>query len=189
MKTENLSLLNTIVQQKIRELGLVPLRQFQSPKLISLDAPGEKYHLETELASPVARPLPLQISICDDGATVSARLFPSPRIVTEPRAAEYIALANEANRELYRMAGLGRFWVSEEDLDFAYEILFKKEMLESHVEEMAKQLFDVPLSHFQDLYIPLVMLADGVWNGSTALRYFRQLRAEGCVDSRDYGLW
>lgn len=186
MGEENLAALERIIMRKSTELGLYHAKQ--SPKILSLAAPHERFHLMLELSSPVAPPLPLQMSIQDEGDTIRALLFPSPRILTEQTAECFLGLANEANRELYRGTALGRFWVDIENLDFAYELILKEFMLKNSAKEIAVQIFDVPLAHFRDLHIPLVMLAEGGWAPDVALQYLRQLRRDGYVDNRDYGL-
>jgi len=187
VKEENINLLKGIIRRKCTELGWHQVEQ--SSRVISLAAPREKFHLMTELDSPVVPSLPLQMSIQDEGDDVRAILFPSPRLLTEQAAEGFLSLANDANRELYRGTGLGRFWVDMEHLDFAYEVLLKERLVESDVEEAATQLFDVPLMHFRDLHIPLIMMAGGGWDSATALHYFRQLREAGSVDNSEYGLW
>lgn len=187
MKEKNLDMLEKIVRRSSTELRLQVMDS--APKIISLAAPRERFHLFIELDSPVAPPLPFQLSIQGEENAVRALLFPSPRLLTEQTAGRFLCLANEANRELYRGTALGRFWVDIESLDFAYELILKEAMLEKDPEETAAQLFDVPLAHFRDLHIPLVMLAGGTWDWETALRYFQQLRKDGYVDNRDYGLW
>lgn len=187
MKGKNLDVLEKILRHRATELGFQVMDY--TPKIISLAAPREQFHLFIELDSPVAPPLPLQLSIqCEENA-VRALLFPSPRILTKQTAGRFLGLVNEANRELYRGSAIGRFWVDVKNLDLAYEFIFKEAMLENDPTEIAAQLFDVPLAHFRDLHIPLVMLAGGTWDCDTALRYFQQLRKDGFVDNRDYGLW
>lgn len=187
MKEKNLDTLEKIVRRRSAELGLQVMGS--TPKIISLAAPRERFHLFSELDSPVAPPLPLQLSIqCEENA-VRALLFPSPRILTKQTAGHFLGLVNEANRELYRGSALGRFWVDVKNLDLAYEFIFKEAMLESDPEEIATQLFDVPLAHFYDLHIPLVMQAGGIWDCNTALLYLQQLRKDGYVDNKDFGLW
>lgn len=187
MKSENIRLLNRIIRRKSTEFGWH--QGEKSPQVVPLFAPRERFHLFIELDSPVVPPLTLQLSIQGEENTVRSLLFPSPRILTEQTAKYFLSLANEANRELYRGAALGRFWVDIENLDFAYELILKESILESNTEEITAQLFDVPLAHFRDLHIPLVMLAGDIWNCDTALRYFQQLRKDGYVDNRDFGLW
>lgn len=186
MKAENLTSLEKMIRRKSVELGFYSVGDF--PKVVSLFVPQERFHLSIRLRNPVVPDLPLQMSIRDEEGTVRVLLFPSPSILTEHTADQFLILANEANRELYRGAALGRFWVDTENRDFAYELLLRESFLESHPEETAAQLFDVPLSHFRDLHIPLVMLAGGIWSPETALKFFRQLRSEGFVEHSDYGL-
>lgn len=186
MKAETMASLERLIQKKSVELGLHPIGNIS--QVVFLFAPRERFHFATELRSSVVPSLPLQIAIHDEEGGVRALLFPSPPILTEQTAEQFLTLANEANRELYRGAALGRFWLDIENLDFAYEVLLRESLVESHLEEAAAQLFDVPLSHFRDLHIPLVMLAGGTWNPGTALRFFRQLRSEGFVEHSDYGL-
>lgn len=187
MGEESLAALERIIKRKSAELGFYQAKQ--PPKIISLAAPHERFHLMLELSSHIAPPLPLQMSIQDEDDTIRSLLFPSPRLLTGQTAERALCLANEANRELYRGTALGRFWVDIENLDFAYEVLLKERLVEADVEEAATQLFDVPLAHFRDLHIPLIMMAEGGWDSATALRYFRQLRADGYIDNSEYGLW
>lgn len=187
MKSENISLLNRIIRRKSTEFRWQ--QEEKSPQVVPLFAPREEFHLFIELDSPVVPPLPLQMSIQVEEDAVRSLMFPSPRLLTEQTAERFLSLSNEANRELYRGAALGRFWVDIENLDFAYELILKESIFESNTEEIAAQLFDVPLAHFRDLHIPLVMQAGGIWDCDTALRYFQQLRREGYVENRDFGLW
>lgn len=84
---------------------------------------------------------------------------------------------------------MGRFWIDMENLDFAYELIFDESMLANNTEEAAVQMFDVPFAHYLDHHVPLAMMARGIWDCDTAMQYFRQLRKDGCVDNRDYGLF
>jgi hypothetical protein len=187
MQAKNVISLRNIIKRKSAEFGLRQLAY--SPQVIYLAAPQELFHLMTELTSPVAPSLPLQLSIQCEKDAVRALLFPSPRILTEQTAGHFLGLVNEANQELYRGSALGRFWVDVKNLDLAYEFIFKEAMLESDPEEIATQLFDVSLAHFYDLHIPLVMQAGGIWDCNTALLYLQQLRKDGYVDNKDFGLW
>lgn len=184
MKAENLSTLEKIIKRRSTALGFYP--EGLPSGVVHIAAPRECAHLKIELSNPFAPPLSLQISIRDERDILRALLFPSPRILTEQTVNPSLYLANEANRELYRGAAAGRFWVDMESLDFAYELILKESTLKSNAEEVAAQLFDIPLAHFHDLHIPLVMLAGGTWDHDTALRYFQQLRTDGQVDNRDY---
>lgn len=160
MRAENLTVLERVIKQKSAELGFCQKKLTSG--VIPIAAPRERVHLMTELNSPVVPALPLQMSIRDSGNAIRALLFPSPPIIHNEQAAEqFLILENEANRELYRGAALGRFWVDIKNLDFAYELILKESIFESNAEEIAAQLFDVPLAHFRDLHIPLVMLAGG----------------------------
>ena len=102
MKEKNLNTLEKIVRRRSAELGLQVMDS--APKIISLAAPRERFHLFIELDSPVAPPLPLQLSIQGEENAVRVLLFPSPRLLTEQTAERFLSLANETNRELYRGA-------------------------------------------------------------------------------------
>lgn len=191
MKQKNFDRLAQIIRRKATQLGFRQLVK-QSPRIISLAAPNEKFRLEVTLNNHiVVPPLPLILSVQVYEDSFWALLFPDPCILSEKTVEAALTLANEANRELYRGTALGRFWVDDdpEHLDFAYDLYLKEEMLEACPEEVAKQLFDVPFAHFNDLHVPLTMLAAGTWDSATALRYFRQLREDGFVDNEEYGLW
>lgn len=189
MKPENLMCLENIFRRKSVEYGFQPPVK-NSPRLISMAAPHEVFSLSLLLGDEVVvPPLPLKMSVAAVDGSFGVLIFPSPPILNPAGAKAALWLANEANQELYRGAALGRFWVDIEDLDFAYEVWLKEQMLEASQEETANQLFDVPLAHFHDLQIPLTMLARSEWDSSTALRYFRQLHENGFVNNEDYGLW
>ena len=88
----------------------------------------------------------------------------------------------------YSQPSGGRFWCNE-DMDFAYEIVLSAEMIEKCEEGAAKLLLDIPLVHFKDLHIPLMMLAENIWSANTAISYLKELRENGYVDNRKYNLW
>ena len=62
-------------------------------------------------------------------------------------------------------------------------------MIEKDTEETARQLFDIPCAHYQDLHTPLIMLAGNRWESDMAICYLQELRENGYVDNADYGLW
>mgnify|MGYP002512856009 CR=1 FL=1 len=87
-------------------------------------------------------------------------------------------------------------WIEEavdsilnQNMDFAYEIVLTKEMIEKCEAEAARLFFDVPYSSYQDFHIPLSMLKKGVWRSDTAIQYIRELRNKGFVDNSDYDIW
>ncbi len=145
----------------------------------------EEWHLFTWLEHPLVPALEIQCSISIEGDYIRAVWFPHPALLTPETRTEFVLLANEANLELHPG---GRFWCNDE-MDFAYEIVLAKKIIEKCEEETATLLFDVPYSNYQDFHIPLIMLKNGIWKAGTAVRYLRELRTRGFVDNSDYGLW
>lgn len=182
--SKNSSLILTqIVNKKSRELSLKKEKQEHSNSVVSIFR--EEWHLFSLLNNPLVSTLEIQCSIRTEGNFVSAVWFPHPTLITPETKTEFILLANEANIELH--SG-GRFWCNE-NMDFAYEIVLSKAIIEACEDEAARLLFDIPYSHFQDLLIPLTMLRNGTWQSSTAIKYLKELRMKGFVDNSDYGLW
>ncbi len=187
MKNKNKILLDKIISQKAEELGFEMMKPERAGNVVSILR--EDWHLFAEVCSPVAPPLELQMAVYADKEAVRMLFFPSPIIIQKKNISSFIHLSNVANRYLYRGIALGRFWVDEERLDFAYEVILKEEFLERFAEETGNQLFDIPHAHFQDLHIPLVMLAENSWKADTAISYLEELRENGYVDNEKYGLW
>ncbi len=187
MKNENKILLDKIISRKAKAFGLEMIKPERAGNVVSIMR--EDWHLFMEMRSLVAPPLQLQMAVYAKGAEVRMLIFPSPVIIKRENIGSFIYLSNVANHHLYRGAALGRFWVDRERLDFAYEVILKEDLLERCADEVENQLFDVPYAHFQDLHIPLVMLAGNVWEADTAIRYLEELRENGYVDNEKYGLW
>lgn len=187
MKNESKILLDKIISQKAKEFGFEMIKPERAGNVVSILR--EDWHLFMEICSPIAPPLQLQMAVYADGAGARMLIFPSPVIIKKENIDSFIHLSNVANHHLYRGAALGRFWVDREHLDFAYEVILKEDLLERCTGEIENQLFDVPYAHFQDLHIPLVMLAGNAWKADTAIRYLEELRENGYVDNEKYGLW
>lgn len=187
MKEANIYLLNKVINQKAKELRFTITKPVHSGAVVSILR--EDWHLFTQMSNSLVPALLLQMTICIEEDALRMLFFPSPRIVQENNLKQFIFLSNIANRYLYRGKALGRFWVDETSLDFAYEVIIKEELLESCSEEVAKQLFDIPLAHFTDLHIPLIMLAQNKWNAEKAIIYLQELREKGHVDNMEYELW
>lgn len=173
-------ILRRIVERKATELSLEKEKRNHIGSIVSIFQ--EEYHLFEWLEHPIVSTLEIQCSISIEGDFVRAVWFPHPTLVTPETKTEFILFANEANLELY--SG-GRFWCNE-DMDFAYEIVLTEEIIEKCEEEAARLLFDVPLSSYQDLHIPLIMLKSGTWQAGTAIQYIKELRTKGVVDNSDY---
>ncbi len=175
--------LTQIVNEKAREFSLKKESREHSDSVVSIFR--EDWHLYTWLNHPLVPPLEIQCSISVEGDYVRAVWFPHPVLITLETKTNFILLANEANLELH--SG-GRFWCNE-DMDFAYEIVLPKVVIESCRKDVAKLLFDIPYSHFTDLLIPLTMLSNRTWQSHTAIKYIKELRTNGFVDNSDYELW
>lgn len=187
MKNENKILIDKIISRKAQKFAFEIMKPESGGNVVSILR--DDWHLFAEICSPVAPALQLQMSVCAGEGAVRMLLFPSPNIIKKENASSFTHLSNVANRYLYRGMAFGRFWVDEVHLDFAYEVILKEEFTESFAEETARQLFDVPYAHFQDLHIPLMMLARNVWKEDKAIRYLEELREKGYVDNEKYGLW
>lgn len=187
MKNSSLHRLDNIVVQKSRELGFNPIKRENSGSVVSILR--DDWHLAIELSSPIVPTMPFQMSIRTEGLKIRMLLFPSPPIIKKSNVGEFIHLANAANCYLYRGTALGRFWVDEANLDFAYELNLKEEMLEHCEAEVAEQLFDIPWSHYKALHTPLAMLAGDIWKADLAVRFLTELMEEGHVHNEDFGLW
>ncbi len=188
MKKENLSVLGKIVKQKSKELNFTIMKPEYSRTVISF-LRKEEWHLFIEMHSPLVPSLSLQMSIYVEDKAVRTLIFPSPIIINSGNVCQFVRLSNAANQYLYRGNALGRFWVDEESFDLAYEFILEEYLIEHSIEEAGKQLFDIPLVHFMDCHIPLMMLAGNVWKADVAIDYLRELRGNGYVDNRRYGLW
>lgn len=187
MTRENLSTLEKIVRVKSKEFNFTNMKLEHSASVIPMLR--EDWHLFMQMESPILPPLSLQMAIYAEETAVRMLLFPSPIIINRENVNEFIRLSNVANRYLYRGTALGRFWVDEEKLDFAYEVILKESLAEHCTEEVSWQMFDIPCSHYRDLHTPLVMLAEDIWKSETAIRYLTELRDNGYVDNSEYGLW
>lgn len=144
----------------------------------------EDWHLFSQVSHPLVPTLEIQGSINIEDDFVRVVWFPHPTLITPDTRIEFFLFCNEANRALY--SG-GRFWCDEE-FNFAYEIAIEEELIENCTEEAAKLLFDVPLSYFKDLHIPLVMLSNGTWKSNIATDFINELRTKGYVENSDYNL-
>lgn len=187
MENKDKILLDRIICQKANEFGFEMIKPAHSGTVVSIMR--EDWHLFIEMRSPVVPPLQLQMTVYVEDKTIGMTFFPSPIIIQSKNISQFIYLANVANYYLYLGTALGRFWVDEGQLDFAYEVRLKENMLEHCPEEVSRQLFAIPCSHFKDLHISLSMLAQDTWNADTAIRYLKELRENGHVDNSNYGLW
>ncbi len=183
MKKDTNIILEQIINKKARELSLEKENQRHIGSVISMLR--EEWHLWGRLNHPLVPALEVQCSISTKGDFVRAVWFPHPILITTKRRTEFILLANEANLEMH--SG-GRFWCNE-DMDFAYEIVLAEEIVEKCEDEVAQQLFNIPLSHLQDLLVPLTMLKTDMWRSDIAVKYLKELREKGYVDNSDYNLW
>lgn len=183
-----ISLLNNLINTNAEKYGLKKCALQNNDKIVSIYK--ENYHYFIKICEKVTcLSIDLQMSISLEDGSVRMMLFPSPRIVNKRNVNDIIQFLNIANRYLYRGLALGRFWVDVENLDLAYEILIPDELLETKsIELMAKQLFEVPLMHFQDLITPLTMLRDNLWDAKISVNYLTELREQGYVDNEKYGL-
>ncbi|MCM1181026.1 MAG: hypothetical protein NC347_12265 [Clostridium sp.] len=188
MNSEIILKLNEIITRKSNDFGLKIMKPEHSGKVVSILR--EDWHLFLEMHNPIVSPLPLQMTIYIEDEVVRMLLFPSPAIIDSRSMNQFIQLTNTANRYLYMGSALGRFWVDVENCDLAYELILKEELLElSRATEIENQLFDIPYAHFNDLHIPLLMLAGNVWKADMAISYLKELRENGYVDNSVYGLW
>ena len=183
MKKAANMILGQIIDKKTRELCLEKKKRNHTGSVVSMLR--DEWHLRGWLQHPIVPALEIQCAISVEGSFVRAVWFPHPVLAAPETRAEFILLANEANLELH--SG-GRFWCNE-DMDFAYEIVLAEEIVEKCKDEVTEQLFDIPLSHLQDLLIPLTMLKNGIWQSDTGIKYIKELRTEGVVDNLDYNLW
>lgn len=187
MKKDNIHLLNKIITAKSNELGFEIMKPKHSGSVVSILR--DNLHLFIEMQSPIVPSLLLQMSICVEDGAVRTLLFPSPIIITSGNVCQFVRLSNVANQYLHRGNALGRFWVDEESFDLAYELILEEHLIEHYTEESGKQLFDIPLSHFIDCHIPLMMLAKNIWKADVAIEYLKELRENGYVDNQRYNLW
>ena len=187
MKTENNILLDKIIKNKCAELGFGSMEIQKGGPVVSILR--EDWHLFIEFQSPLLPSLQLQCAITIEGDAISLLCFPSPVIITDETMNEFIRFCNEANRELFMGKAWGRFWCDEENYDFAYEAILPEKVIEKDTDEASKQLFDIPYTHYQDMHIPLIMLASKKWKSDMAIRYLQELRENGYVDNADYSLW
>lgn len=183
MKQDTNIILEQIIDKKAGELSLEKEKRNHTGSVVSMLR--DEWRLRGWFNHPLVPPLEIQCSINVEGSFVRAVWFPHPILITTETRTEFVLLANEANLELH--SG-GRFWCNESP-DFAYEIVLAEEILEKCKDEIVQQLFNIPLSHFQDLLVPLTMLKTGMWQSDTAIKYLKELREKGYVDNSDYNLW
>lgn len=182
--SENFNItLQEIVEKKATEYSLKKQKRNYAGSVIAIFS--EEWHLFAWLTHSLVPTLEIQCSIDIESDFVRTVWFPHPALITPKTRTEFILFANEANIELH--SG-GRFWCNEE-MDFAYEIVLSKEIIEKCEEETARLLFDIPFAHFMDCHIPLMMLASNVWQADTAISYLKELRENGYVDNQKYNLW
>lgn len=187
MKTQNKILLDKIIKNKCAELGFESMEIQKKGPVVSILK--EDWHLFIEFQNSLLSPLQLQCTITIEGDAIRLLCFPSPVIIADKTMNEFIRFCNEANRELCGDMAWGRFWCDEENCDFAYEVLLSEKVIEEYTEEASRQLFDIPCAHYQDLHIPLIMLAGNKWESDIAICYLQELRENGYVNNADYGLW
>ena len=182
--SENINIvLQEMIERKASEFSLEKEKRPHTGSIISIFL--EEWDLFAWLEHPLVPTLEIQCSISVKGDFVRAVWLPNPTLLTPETRTDFTLFANEANLELH--SG-GRFWCNDE-MDFAYEIVLTKEMIEKCEAEAARLFFDVPYSSYQDFHIPLSMLKKGVWRSDTAIQYIRELRSKGFVDNSDYDIW
>lgn len=177
-------ILQGIVERKSIEYSLEREKRNHTGSAVISIFP-EEWHLFAWLEHPIVPTLEIQCAISLEGDFIRAVWFPHPTLITPETGIEFILFANEANLELH--SG-GRYWCNEE-MDFAYEIVLPKEIIEKCEEEAARLLFDIPFVHYKDLHTPLIMLASNTWHADTAISYLKELRENGYVDNQKYNLW
>lgn len=187
MKKDNIHLLNKIITANSNKFGFKILKPEHSGTVISMLR--EDWHLFIEMHSPIVPFLSLQMSICVEDKAVRTLLFPSPIIINSGNVSQFVRLSNVANQYLYRGNALGRFWVDEESFDLAYELILEEYLIEHYTKKVGKQMFSIPLYHFMDCHIPLIMLAGNTWKADTAISYLKELREKGYVDNQRYDFW
>lgn len=185
MRDESVRLIAHAVGQAASRWGLEVRRPERSGPVLPLLR--DDWHLYAELSHPLVPPLPVQMSITLEADAARMLCFPSPPVITADTLTAFLQFSNEANTWLSGSSALGRFWVDCERGDLAYELILEEAFLSAHT--AFTQLFEVPLSHFTDLHIPVAMLSAGAWGADTAISWLRELRKTGRVDNADYGLY
>lgn len=180
------SILERIICKKGKEYKLDIMKHEKQGNVIALLSDREDYHLFITIRNELVPPLKLQYSVTIEADGVRCLIFPDPIMVTEPTKDNFIRFANQVNRYCF---GMGKFWVDTEAYDIAYEVIVPEYCLASYSEEAEKQLFDIPLAHWNDMINPVTMLSKGEWNADIAIQYFNEMHEQGCVDNREYGLW
>lgn len=179
--------MKTIQKEKLRKIILKNARLFQMTIKDKKDGycMREDFHLSTLIENEIFN-WELQITIdCAIEGRIHMMMFLHPIVITMETKLAYIEFANEAN--LYLASAMGRFLVND-DNDYCYEC-FLPEILLDDEKELENQLFDKPFSHFKDCLSPLMKMKDGEWNAEYAIEYLSELRENGYVDNREYGLW
>lgn len=177
-------ILGELINEKENQYALQIMRHDSSKKTVPIHRNMEYFHLFLTLRNELVPPLALQFSIslvADE--YVRCLIFPSPLIISNETIHHFITFTNTCNR--YVLTGKGRFWVDVEHLDFAYEILLPFDDIINKQAETGEQLFDKPLTHFQDMMKPLYMLQTKQWQADIATNYLDELRIYGVVNNDD----
>lgn len=151
---------NSIERRKLKEILVKNAKLF---KLEMIDKKEnrfvirEDFHFFTRIENEIFTwNLQFTIDMATKGL-IHLMMFLDPVIVTYETKTTYIEFANAAN--LYLGSALRRFWVNE-DNDYCYECYLPDFLLE-YEDELEKQLFDKPFSHFRDCLTPLMKMKNG----------------------------
>lgn len=126
----------------------------------------------------------LQISIRIEEKSVFCLIFLDPILVNSQNRGEFINFINHIN---WLTLGFGHFYVDTNN-DIAYAIRIPEYLIQNHIDEVGKQLFEFPINFFTDMQIPLSKIATADWNVELAIKYIDEIYNKGYVCNGDYGL-
>lgn len=139
----------------------------------------DNYHMFLKLDS-----ISLQISIGIEEKSVYALIFIDPIIVNSKNKSEFVNFINHMN---WLTTGFGHFYVDTNN-DIAYSIRIPEYLIQNHIVEAGKEIFEIPINFYTDMQIPLSKIATGDWAAENAIKYINEMYNIGYVCNEDYRL-
>lgn len=139
----------------------------------------DNYHLFLKLEC-----ISLQISIKIEEKSVNGLIFIDPVLVDGRNKSDFISFINHMN---WLTLGFGHFYVDTNN-DIVYAIRIPEYLIQNHIIEVGKEIFDIPISFYTDMQIPLSKIATGDWNAEIAIKFIDEMYDNGYVCNGDYEL-
>lgn len=139
----------------------------------------DNYHLFLKLEC-----ISLQMSIRIEEKSVFGLIFLDPILVNCKNKGEFINFINHIN---WLTMGFGHFYVDTNN-DIVYAIRIPEYLIQNHIDEVGRELFEIPINFYTDMQIPLSKIATDDWSAEIAIKYIDEMYSNGFVCNDDYGL-